>query len=103
MRGARAGLFVKLADATVKLQKGCARVALRDFDVLPRDAARPARLEGFEHGFLGSEARGVMLGGNGSATVAIGALARRENALDEARRARDDFAHATDFDDVYTD
>ena len=76
-----------------------------NFDVMPRDAAAPACLQGFEHRFLGGEARGIMLGGNpcGSAPVTVGALARGENALDEARRAPQDFTHATNFDDVYTD
>ena len=87
----------------MKLEEGCARVALCDFDVLPRDAARPTCLESFESCFFGGEARGVMLCGDGSAPVTVGALKGGENALDEARRAIDDFAHATDFDDVYTD
>ena len=44
-----------------------------------------------------------MLCGDDSTPVAVGALAECENALDETRRARYDFAYATDFDDVYTD
>ena len=97
-------MFIEFADATVKPQEGRSRLALCDFDVPPCDAAAPACLQGFEHRFLGGEARGIMLCGDRcAALVTVGALAGSENALDEARRARDDFAHATDFDDVYTD
>lgn len=103
MSGARAGLFVEFAHATMKEQKGRAGFARGDFDVLPGDAARPARLQGFERGLFGGKARGVMHGCNRAATVAVSALALRVNALDETRRAQEDFAHATNLDDVYAD
>ena len=43
--------------------------------------ARLAVLKGFERGFFGRKARGVMLRGDRSATVAVGALARGEDAV----------------------
>ena len=98
-----AGLLEEFADAAMKLQHGRARLARSDLDVLPRDAAGPARLQGLERRFLGGETRGIMLCGDRPAPVAVGTLARSENALDETRRAEQDFAHATDFDDVYAD
>ena len=101
--GARAGLFVEFAHAAMKEQDWRSRLARGDFDVLPGDAAGPTRLQGFERGLFGGKTRSVMHGRDRAATVAIGALAFRVNALDETRRARDDFAQATNFDDVYAD
>lgn len=103
VRGARARLLVEFEHAPVKDQKGSARSERADFYVLPRDAARPACLQGFERGFFGGEARGVMLRRDHAARVAVGALARRVNALDKTRRAMQDFSHAPDFNDVYAD
>lgn len=103
MRRARARLFVQLAHAPVKNEVGSARLAGADFYVLPRDAASPARLQGFEHGLFSGEARGVMLSRDHPARVAVSAFTLSINALDKARRAHDDFAHAPDFNDVYAD
>jgi hypothetical protein len=44
-----------------------------------------------------------MLRGHGAATVAIGALGDGENALSETRCARQRFANARNFDNVYAD
>ena len=44
-----------------------------------------------------------MLRGHSAATIAIGALAEGENALCETRRARQRFANARNFDNVYAD
>ena len=103
MSSTRAGLFVEFAHATMKEQEGSAGFARGDFYVLPGDAARPARLQGFERSLFGSKARGVVHACDRAATVAIVALALRVNALDETRRAQHDFAHATNFNDVYAD
>ncbi|MDT4897702.1 MAG: hypothetical protein QOH25_2779 [Acidobacteriota bacterium] len=103
MRGARAGLFVEFAHATMKNQDGRAGIARSDFNVLPGNAACPACLQGFERGFFGRKARGVMLRGDRSATVAVSALVQSINALDEARRAQHHFAHAMNFNEVYAD
>ncbi len=103
MRGACARFFVEFAHATVKDKDGSTGILRGNFNVLPGDAARPACLQGFERGFLGSKARGIMLRGDHSATVAISSLSYGINALDKARRARHDFAHAVDFDNVYAD
>ena len=97
-------MFVEFVDASVKSQAGRARLLRCDFDVLPCDAAAPACSQGFEHRFLGGEARGIMLSGDRfAARVTIGALVGSENTLDETRRAREHLTHATNFDDVYTD
>ena len=103
MRGARARFFVEFAHATVENKDGRAGFARRDFDVLPGNAARPSCLQGFERSFFGREARGVMLRGDSSATVAVSSLVQSINALDEARRAQHHFAHAVNFDEIYAD
>lgn len=70
--------------------------------MVPRERAAPARAQRFEGGLLRGEARGVVLrGGLLSARVAVGALPLCEDALAEARRAREHFTHAPDFDNVY--
>lgn len=103
MRGGRAGLFVDFADASMKDEDGRAGRERGDFYVLPRDAARPTCLQGFERRFFGGEARGVMLRGDDAARVAVVALALCEYALGKARRAPEHFTHAPNFDNVYAD
>ena len=103
MGGARPRCLVDFEDTTTKEKERRARIARGDFDILPGDAARPACLQGFERGFFGGKARSVMLRGDHPATIAVGAFLCRINALDKARRAEQDLAHAMDFDDVYTD
>jgi hypothetical protein len=103
MRGARPGFFVEFAHATVKDKDRRAGIARSDFDVLPGNAARPTCLQGFEGGFFGRKARGVMLRGDRSATIAVSALVQSINALDKARRALHHFAHAVNFDEIYAD
>ena len=44
-----------------------------------------------------------MLRGHGAAAVAIRALGGGKNALRETRRAREHFANARNFDNVYAD
>jgi hypothetical protein len=100
-RGAR--LFVNLADAAVKEEDGRAGFERGDLYVLPRDAARPACLQGFERRFFGGEACGIMLRGDHAARVAVGTLARCEHALGKTRRAPEDFTDAPNFDNVYAD
>lgn len=101
MRGGGAGLVEELADEAVQDEHGSARLARRDFDILPRDAAAPSGLQSLEGGFFCGEACGIMLRGRRSATLAVSALGLCVHALDEARSALYDFAHAPDFDNVY--
>ncbi len=103
VRGGRAGLFVDFTDFAVKDEDGRAAFKCGDLYVLPRDAARPACLEGFEGCFFSGEARGVVLCGDGSARVAVSALSFCENARGETRRARQHFTHAANFCNVYAD
>ena len=74
-----------------------------NFDVTPADAVVPSGAEGLHAGFFGGEARGVVLGRRRAARVAVGALRFGEDALAEARRARQSFTDAPDFDNVYAD
>ena len=104
MRVRRARAREEFEGAALEVQGGRARLFGDDFYVVPAEAARPAGAQGFEGGLLGGEARGVMLRRNFRAVaVAVFALALGENALAEARRAREDFTHAPDFDNVYAD
>ena len=99
-----AAVVEEFAGAVVEEERGLAGLVREDFHVVPGDAAAPARAEGFERGLLGGEARGVVLGGDDlAAAVAVGALARGEDALAEARRAPEHFTDARDFDNVYAD
>lgn len=91
------------ARVAAELERWCARVVRGDFDVMPGEAVAPARAECFEGGFFGGEARGVVLGRRRAARVAVGALLLGEDALAEARRARQSFTDAPDFDNVYAD
>ena len=84
-------------------ERGRARLLGDDLGVVPADAVAPARAERLEGGLLGGEARGVVLRGPGPARVAVGALRFGEDAFAEARRAREHFTHAADFDNVYAD
>ena len=103
VRVRRAQRFEERARMAGELEGGRARLRGGDFDVVPGEAAAPARLERLEGGLLGGEARGVVLRGGLAAAVAIGALPLGEDALAEARRAREHFTHAPDFDNVCTD
>ncbi len=78
-----------------------ARVVRGHLDVVPGEPVAPARAERLEGRLLGGEARGVVLRRVRPARVAVGALLLREDALAEARRAREHFTHAADFDNVY--
>ena len=86
-----------------ELEDGSAHLVGDDLDVVPREAVAPARAERLEGRLLGGEARGVVLDGVRPARVAVGALFFGEDALAEARRAREHFTHAADFDNVYPD
>lgn len=74
-----------------------------DFDVVPGDAAAPARAQSFERGFLGGKTRGVMLRRGGSFTVAIGALFFGKDPLDKPRRSFYRFPDAVNLDYVCSD
>ena len=87
----------------MKSEGGRARFERDDFYVLPADSARPAGFKRLERGFFGGEACGIMLCRDRAARVAVGPLARGKNALGKARRARQHFMDATDFDNVYAD
>ena len=96
-------LFEEVAGVAGELEEGCAQLVGGDLDVVPGEAVAPARAERLEGRLLGGEARGVVLDGVGAARVAVGALLLGEDALAEARRAREHFTHAADFDNVYPD
>jgi len=70
---------------------------------MPGEAVAPARAQGLEGGLLGGEARGVVLRRGGGVRVAVSALNFGEDALAQARRARERFTDAADFDNVYAD
>lgn len=99
----RARLLEEFEGVPVEKQEGLARLFRDDFDIVPAEAAAPARVEGFECGLLGGEARGVVLGSDARAPRAVFALALGEDALAETRRPRQHFTHAPDFDNVYAD
>ena len=103
MRDGRAGLLEQLPDESMKEKNGSARCACRDFHVLPCDAAAPTGLQRLEGGFFCREACGIMLRGDRTVAMAVSAFIRGIDALDKARRARDDFTNAADFDNVYPD
>ena len=98
----RAERFEELARVAGELERGRAHLVRSDFDVMPGEAAAPARAQRLEGSLLGSEARGVMLR-RGGVRVAVGALFFGEDALAQARRARERFTDAADFDNVYAD
>ena len=70
---------------------------------MPGEAVAPARAQRLEGSLLGGEARGVVLRRSRAARVAVGALFFGEDALAQARRARERFTDAADFDNVYAD
>lgn len=96
------GLLEQFTHEAVKEKDGCARCERGDFDVLPCDAAAPSGLQRLERRFFCREACGIMLCGDGPATIAVSALGVCVDALSETRRALDDFSNATDFNDVYS-
>jgi len=93
----------EFAGVAAQLKDGRARFRRSHLDVMPGEAVAPARAERLEGRLLGGEARGVVLRAGGAARVAVGALQFGEDALAEARRAREHFTHAPDFDNVYPD
>jgi len=101
VRGAEA--LEEFARVAAQSKNGRARLGRSHLDVVPREAVAPARLKRLEGRLLGGEARGVVLRAGGAARVAVGALLFGEDALAEARRAREHFTHAPDFDNVYPD
>lgn len=103
MRGGRAGLLIKLARQTMKLQPGRTRFKRVDFHVMPGEAAGPSSAERLQRGFFGGETCGIMLCCDHPARVAVITLPFGKDALTKSRRAREDFAHATDFYNVYAD
>ena len=100
----RAEVLEEVARVPGELEKRRAQLVGGDFDVVPGEAVAPARAERLEGRLLGGEARGVVLRRvRLAARVAVGALTFGEDALAEARRAREHFTHAADFDNVYPD
>jgi len=95
--------FEEFAGAAVEEEGGGAAGGVDDLDVLPREPAAPARAERLEGRLLGGEARGVVLRRGRAAPVAVGPLALGEDALAQARRARERFTQAGDFGKVYAD
>ena len=104
MRVGCAEAFEEFARVAGEEEEGGARLVGGDLGVVPGEAVAPARAERLEGRLLGGEARRVVLrAGRGAARVAVGALPFGEDALAEARRAREHFTHAPDFDNVYPD
>lgn len=95
-----AHLLEESAGVFVEEEEGRAVLFGDDLDVVPTEAPAPARAERLEGGLLSGEARGVVLCAARAARVAVGALALGEDALAEARRAREHFTHAVDFGNV---
>ena len=103
VRVGRAHRVEERARVAAELEEWSALARGGDFDMVPGEAAAPARLERLEGGLLGGEARGVVLRRRRAARVAVGALLFGEDALAQSRRARERFTHAPDFDNVYAD
>ena len=98
----RAERVEEFACMAVELKQRRAVFVRSHFDVMPREPAAPARAERFESSLLRGEARGVVLRGRVfAARIAVCALSFGEDALAKARRAREHFTHAADFDNVY--
>ena len=95
--------FEEVAGVAGESEEGRAEFVGGDLDVVPGEAVAPARAERLEGRLLRGEARGVVLRGRGAARVAVGALLLCEDARAKARRARQHFTHAADFDNVYPD
>ena len=98
-----AGSFVEFARAAMKSNQRRARLLRRNLNVLPTDAAAPSGLQSFQRGFFCRKARGIMLRGDSATRFAVSALGFSEHALGKARRARDGFADAANFDNVDSD
>lgn len=98
-----AGFLEKFSRVIIEDERGRARRLRDDFDIVPREAARPAGAESFERGFFRGETRGIMLRRDDTTPVAVITLARRENALDETRRALERRLDAPHFDNVDAD
>ena len=71
------------------------------FDVMPADPAAPACLKGLKGGFFRCEPRRIVLGSHYPTTIAVSALRRSKDSLNEARCALEDFANSRNFDNVY--
>ena len=95
--------FEEVAGVARELEERGAQLVRGHLDVVPGESVAPARAERLEGRLLGGEARGVVLRRVRAARVAVGALLFGEDALAEARRAREHFTHAADFDNVYPD
>ena len=100
-RGARS--CKKFLHQAVKDKEGRAVFSRRNLDILPANPAAPAGLQSFQHRFFGREASGIMLRGHRAAAVAVRAFSDSENPFSETRRAREHFANASNFDNVYAD
>ena len=71
-----------------------------DLDIMPCDAAAPARAESFKRGFFRGEACGIVRPTTRAARGAICYLGEGENSPTKARRAVDRLLDAGDFDEV---
>ena len=101
--GRGAALREQFARAAVEQNHWRTRFFRGDFDVLPTDAAAPSRLQSFQRRFFCRKTRGIMLCSDGAARFTVRPFGVGEDALGKARRAFDGFAHAANFDDVYSD
>ena len=103
MGGRGAGRFVEFARAAVESDQRRARLLCGNLNVLPTDAAAPTGLQSFQRRFFCREARGIMLRGDYATRFAVSALSFSEHTFGKARRARDSFADAANFDNVDSD
>ncbi len=101
MRCGRALLFKEFLYQTVQYQEWSATLPGDNLDVLPADPAPPASVQCFQGRFFGRKASGIMLCGHRATAIAIGSFSGSEYTISEARRAREHFANAGDFDNVY--
>src|SRR6266849_6008255 len=101
MRRRRAALREQLFHWSMQDQERRAALSGSNLDVLPGNAATPAGLQSFQRCFFCRKARGIMLRRHRSATVAIGAFGGSVNTFSKTRRAREHFANASNFDNVY--
>ena len=103
VRRRSAGRFVEFARAAVESYQRRARLLCGNLHVLPTDAAAPSGLQSFQRGFFCRKARGIMLRGDRATRFTVSALGFSKYSFGKARRARNGFADAANFDDVDSD
>lgn len=85
------------------LQRRYAELVRHDLDVVPGDLSPPARLQGFQEGFLRGEPARIRLCPGRSTAFAIVAFALRKDAFGESRSSGYRFSYAINFNNVDAD